>query len=441
MIIKKKELIEALEVAKRFTAKDIPSVSKVCFDTKKQQLIATDLHSWVTVGLEMEDAYVAKGETRHENWPEEDFRTELMGLKKAQLENLAGEYMGMEVAGTKAEITEFIIRESIIAADEENYRGDEKYLKETFLVDPVLLLNAVKTLSGDMVELVGQEHEQDEYDCLVPRWLSISGYYKGIMTQSPAMFPEPAFEVNRANKFKFVCDLFYQELNFLNQIKPDPANMADFYHHVCFAGKEIVTTDGSRLHVVKKNCDALVDEDSQEQRFFVKKLMMQKLGAIAKDGALQVYADIGSRIEFSASKKNLVITMAWNEIQYPDYKPLIGMEGHDVKAKVSRVTWESMIEQATVLNDSDYKGIYLKFNSGISVETLNPDKGEYGRRFDYADENHEVEPPLEKGINGAYLKNLPTHDPMTFHMSRNENSIIFVEIDDTKLAAIMPMII
>jgi hypothetical protein len=434
MQIKKKELIEALEIAKKFTSHDGLVTEKVLFDSGKQRIVATDFYAWAFIGLNMESPNYVKAEAKHENWPEEDFRADLMTLKKAQLENLAG-YAGIEVAGTKAEITEVLIRESLIAADEELYKKEAKYLDESFLVDPNLLLNAVKTLVDETVEIKGQDYRQvdddeSEKSFNVPSWINIHGYFKGIMATSPGSFPDdPPMEPGSETQFR--CNLFQSDLEFIGQIKANKTSMADWHHFTKFGAEEIISTDGNRLHMIKRNCG--------NSDFFIKKKFLQKLGPIAKDEPFEVRSN-ESALELRLSKKSLsIVVNLETDIAYPETKVIMSMASHNVTARVTKTTWEKMIDQAIVLNDTDYKGIVLKFNSGMTVESVNPVKGEYGRRFDYADEGYEVEPSIMATLNGAYLKNLPVGQNMTFHLSENENSVVFVEIDKERIAAIMPM--
>jgi hypothetical protein len=70
MRIKRKDLVEALEVAKKFTATDFFGASNVWFDTENQKIVACDLTLSAEVELNMEDVYTAKPEATTD-WPEE----------------------------------------------------------------------------------------------------------------------------------------------------------------------------------------------------------------------------------------------------------------------------------------------------------------------------------------------------------------------------------
>ena len=437
MKINRKDLVEALEIAKRFTSSELPQTQLVFIDTRKQKIVATDLYAWAEIGLEINNVHTQKMEVsqKKSRWPEEGFRPDLMSLKKSQLENLA-EYMGIQVAGTKTEMVETIVRESMVAADEESSNDlEEVYLKESFLIDPLLLLYAVKTLSGDTVEIVGDRYYQVDCDTggafLVPQWINIHGYYKGIITLSPETYPEkPSFGFGKADKF--ICNLFRTDLEFINQVKADSSSMADFYHYVMFGEKEIVTTDGSRLYLLKR-------ESGYPAAFYLKKKLLQKICPVLKDGPLELYAKIGEVIEISIPKKNVKIITAWTDINFPAYNAVVSMESHEVSVGVSESTWKDMTNQATVMNDETYKGIVMKFNSGLTIESTNPTKGEYGRHFEYESRYSNIEPPIEFSIKGTFLKCLPVSKVMTFHLSKNQPSAMLVEIDNEKLAAIMPM--
>jgi hypothetical protein len=429
MRIKRKDLVEALEVAKKFTATDFFGAANVWFDTENRKIVACDLTLSAEVELNMEDVYTAIPEATTE-WPEEDFRPDLMSLKKSQLENLA-EYMGIQVVGTKNEMVKTIIRESMIAADEALGKLVLEPIMESFTVDPCLLLKAVRALETDEVEIKGDEYRQDG-NFWVPDILEIHGYYEAVSTISPMNFPEMDLESKGVEKF--VCDLFYNDLVFLGKVRSDPGDMRDHINNVCFAKSEIVSTDGGRLHLVRKDSDVL-----EENTFCVKKKILQKLLPIAKNGRIQVYADIGRSVKFISEDGKTKITMRWQDIPFPDYKPLLENYSIHKSVTIKEDTWKQMLAQANVLTDTDHSGIVLKFNSGITVNSYNPEKGVYTRSFAYAEGTDEIDPPVEIALNGSFLKDLPTHDPMTITLSDDTVLPVFVGIDDTKLAIIMPM--
>ena len=422
MRINRKELIEALENTRKFTG-DGFGIGNVHFDTQNQKIVACDLSTWAEVGLEMKEAYCAQQIST--NWPEKDFRADLMALKKSQLENLC-EYMTIQATGTKAEIVETIIRNSMIAADEEK----AGILTETFLVNPDLLLRAVKTLNSEEVEIAGQDYEQ-ENGFLVPRYICVHGYYEGIHTVSPENFPEI---VSVLETRQFMCDLFYEELAFLCKVKGDPQIMADYLHHVCFADTEIVSTDGNRLHIVRRKVANLAE--NEQEKLCIKKKALQKLIPLAKDGVIRVYGDPGRALEFVAGK--LKVTMAWNQVQFPDYKGVIDRSNATNTVTVKTEIWKQMLQQANVLTDSDHMGIILTFNSGIAVNAFHPEKGEYKRMFEYAN-RCKVDPDVTMGLNGSFLKDIPTlQNQLTISFSDNEKPV-FIDIDGEKLAVVMPM--
>ena len=424
MRINRKELIEALENTRKFTG-DGFGIGNVHFDTENQKIVACDLSTWAEVGLEMKELHSTQAISN--NWPEKDFRTDLMGLKKSQLENLC-EYMGIQATGTKAEIVETIIRNSMIAADEEK----AGILTETFLVNPDLLMRALKTLNTEEVEIIGQNYEQ-ENGFLVPRYICVHGYYEGIHTVSPENFPEI---VSPLKTRQFMCDLFYEELAFLCKVKGDPQIMADYLHHVCFADTEIVSTDGNRLHIVRREV-ANLPESEEGGKLCIKKKVLQKLIPPAKDGVIQVYADPGRALEFIAGK--VKATMAWSEVQFPDYKGVIDRSTATNTVTVKTETWKQMLQQANVLTDNDHMGIILTFNSGIAVNAYHPEKGEYKRMFEYANDKCKVDPDVTIGLNGAFLKDIPTlQNQVAISFSDNKKPV-FIDIDGKKLAVVMPM--
>ncbi len=67
-----------------------------------------------------------------------------------------------------------------------------------------------------------------------------------------------------------------------------------------------------------------------------------------------------------------------SELAYPDYTTIVKQDFKDIT--VPKAGFENLLRQANAITDAGFFGAVFKFNGGITVSAVHPEKGEFENR-------------------------------------------------------------
>lgn len=462
MKIKKGELIKALEISKRFIAKSSSNIAlqRVYLDADRQRVFATDTTAFLSYPLDMREADI-----EYENpgdWPTEDLREKLSGLLKADLETMCADLeISLPKKTTKDQIITAIIRQKMIEADEKS--GEKETMPVQICVDPGKLLEIVRSLDVSSNDDVGLSFEDIKFPQdggkPYPHFLSIDGLFRAICVYNPTMFPsQPEYEGPYAKVLEGGGDTF----KFVLKVPlPESAQERDFMKTIALAGFEIgsclAATDGSRLHSQGVQFENV--ELARKKRWLFPAYVLRNMQTVMKSDANQRFEMHGSDnsswvwfkmpIGFNNEKADLFVIDQSELMDFPDFKEVLKLE-FDKTAVIKSENLKALLKQAKVLANSEYHGVELVFNGGLSACMNNPLLGDYQRENFPFEENSHFDPEITVAVSVELLSQAmnDAYNNVKIGLKPNDdnevNTPIMFDIDLTspscgRKAFIMPM--
>ena len=396
----------ALNVAKKFTMKGgfLPICQTILFDPENQRIAATDLDTAVVIPLEMTDY-------EREITIETDSK-ELTEKKKTELVELC------KAAGISVEKTDK--KPDLI---KKLSQPEKKTFIESFCADRKFI-DMVKTTETETINLHIEQAEGENLFKASIFKLTIGENFKSIFVNSKEDFPITDIPEN-----PHTVDLDKTQIGKMAMIKTnDDAGFV--LNCVLFDGEnnKLVSTDGHRLHML----DCKLDTD---EKILVNSVALRKICTCIKD----------EKISLSCSQENTVMKV--NDItvvsrnhdgKFPDYKSVLGSK-LSMKVDVNKEALKKACEQSLILADSQYLGAKFCFNGGISVSTINPERGKY-EKFNIPLKK-KVDPEITLGLNAQYVKEAMTAfdgDEVNIRLKDQLSPLVFSAHEDFS-ALIMPM--
>lgn len=238
--------------------------------------------------------------------------------------------------------------------------------------------------------------------------------------------------------------LYYDVLTAENisQVKAVKGHADDHRPHIIgalfnFRDGELVKTDGSRLHI---STIGTAPYDSVLVPMKSLNILLHN-GLKKKIGMLRV------------SKNNMFIKLGDDAYlcsrlldgEFPEYHSIIDREacGYLVTSDSDLIT--DLIKEAKAITADHYKAILFNLNSHITVNSTNPDIGDFSKTLDPTEPAWYLGPELEIAYNPGYLleaiAQLPA-DQQTLSMKITSGGVgpcVIESLDRTFRAAVMPM--
>lgn len=413
MKIKKDDLVVALDHARKFAMKggSLPICQKVLFDAENQRLMATDLDTSVYVPLEMTDY------SRQIAVPVAT--VDLSDKKKDELVKMCKD---ADVPVSKKD-TKASLLEKLPTAKAEKSRT----FVESFCVNPGDLLNMVKTTESDIITMTVEQNVGENLFNATDYRLTIGENFKSIYVMSADEFP-------RVNipEIKHTVDLERSQIQKVLVITEDKDTTSDRMAAVLFDGKKnrLVKTDGHRLHML----DIKLDMD--EQQILVPSEALKKVISAGKNETISVSCSE----KFTKLQVNGIIAVTRNvEGKYVDYETVLDSK-RPVKVTVKKDALEKACDQALILISNMYQGAKFTFNEGISVEVINPDKGNY-EKMDIPLKRR-IDPPIEVGLNMRFVRDALRgidNENVTIRMHRDKSTALVFTGHCNFTGLVMPM--
>lgn len=429
MKVVKKDLVEGLKMVKGFCSKkSFPELGKVLIDGPGQRIVATDLQSRAEVSVKLTD-YQQKvtGEKSDVVYPDEDFTADLKSLKVAQLADLC-EYAGID-AGEKPKKADMV--EKIFSASESSAQAEEKLpapeteVDECFLVDPDHLLKIVNSENaGDVIDLHVEDFVQSGLwsQGVTAIALAVGEHFQRIPLGDANDFPaDQQHEWTKSGVF--TGDIFRS----LTDVCPCKLDAPPFHKVVMFdQANNLVSCDGNRLHIVKHVFTTPKDLTISAE-------CLKGLSKIAGDKEIIMSVDkTGEWVQFQYEK--MTVTTRDEDTAYPDYAAVVDvMAGHEVEIENKEI--KSLMNQVGLIAGT----AEFVFNSGLNVEAIDADKGEY-RRIDIPFLKGKVDPEMTIRLSTEYVSQALKHlgDKVVIKMTDPAQPVFFESGDNFK-AVIMGM--
>jgi len=321
MKIERKELISALNKAKRFTASeaDMLILQLVLIDGANQQIVATDIDTRCEVPVSIRD-----------------------------------------------------FKRKVKSPD-----GSEVEIDEKFCVDPGNLLKIVHALDiqdGQDVSLVPGEFEfpaveesMFEGDLAKPLALTVGEYFQKLIIKPAEDFPKWT-DVTKSDK---IMSITGNNLKRVAEICSD----SDFeYREVVMFDcdrQQIVASDGVRLHILK------TPDLKGKDGFTIQHGAVKGVAALA--GSEEVFVMLcGTKRRVQFIGDGFTVTSRITGVEFPDYADRIREKSaHHVV--VHRETFRKAVTQANLICGKDHSLATLSFNKGVSISIENPSKGLFSR--------------------------------------------------------------
>ena len=405
MKCKKKDLIQGLSTLGKFTSKLSPVV---LIDGPGQRMVATDFTTYAMCPIKVTDFT----RTVEKNVapiicpkPDDDFTKAMKALKKEALLEICSAF-GIEDPGTNPKRVEAIYTaaEADAAAHQEFLNalpGKKKEgVDELICVDPKLLLDMVRAdsaKSDDQVELRVQSFSTNDLFQVTASALQVGDYYGSVPLKTTEDFPGiPKFNGKP-------CGIITGELlgaltsASITKETVDGVEVAPFKQSLHFdhENQNIVSTDGSRIHIVH-------NEFTAPANLNVPAASMKVLATMAKKDPIDMkVTDDASLVRFSIGKTLIVTIRNDSDLEFPSYLGIL----NDPMATVEMDTdaLSEVLNQVAVA--ADEKPAKLTFNGGLNVECSNDNRGDYERaNVPYCKGSGPVEPEITSSYNVKFLR-------------------------------------
>lgn len=208
--------------------------------------------------------------------------------------------------------------------------------------------------------------------------------------------------------------------------------------HVCnmlLTAKEIVSTDGSRLHWLKKDTD-------MSRPLFIEKGLATKLACLG-DAKFGTVGDADTTFCFAVfAYPNMLILNRENVGEFPRFEEIIWRKGgHVFTANTSE--FQALMEKFAMLTSDNYKGVLMDIHSeNLYVSYTNPDWGEVEKEEIAA--SCSATESIRVAVNPNFvvdaLKAIRT-EKVEVSVISEERPLIFYEPDarENFMAVVMPM--
>lgn len=332
MKIQKDALVVALDTAKKFVAKNgcLPIIQRTLFDPENQRLEATDLETTAFIPLEMDD-------------------------------------YSREISVPKTD--------------------EKKQFIEAFCVDPVDLLDMVKSTDEENIRISVEQEEDENLFKTESYRITVGENFYSIYVQAKAEFPELTI-----SKTEDVAEVEPALIN--NMIIATTKDEMGFQlNTVLFDGEKnrLVSTDGHRLHMID------IELALDNQMVFPAEAL-KKAACVA--GKEKIYISCDEK-HVKMDVNGLTILGRNPDVKFPDYEEVLTDE-LPIEVSVEKEALEKACTQALILTSDHYAGSCFSFGNGISVEMTNAEKGTYEKtNIPFAGK---VDPEICVGINTRYVR-------------------------------------
>lgn len=390
MKVNREKLIAALKIANKVTKKgnqNFPALRCVLLDGPGQRLVATDLEISVMLPLTISDF-------------EKEVPAEIPDISEIddvdELRAFAERY---DVELSKSIKKADTMRVKITAALHEKMAGETKVIKEQFVLPCEDLKKIVESLTEEELEMTA---EVEKGGIITRPIVRIGEKFQDLYTLDIGEYP--VFEIPEMENSTSA------RVSLAEMMQVATATIAEDsgfkLSGVYFDLKErcIVATDSHRLH---KNPIYAIEGNEERVSFF---MPVDALGVIkaalpspGKDETDEVTVEYDNGYFRIMPYDSALIAVRALESKFPDWKSVVKDPAHTIVVDKKAVS-ETM-KQALALANESYGALKMKFNGGLDVEMVNPDKGSYQsmnvpvKAKSYPDDAEEI----VVGLKGKYL--------------------------------------
>lgn len=391
MKINRKELEKAVKMASKVVngKSNMPILSAVIIDGERQCMEGTDLEMYLHYDLEISD-YVR--DNKSEEIPSEfQVQENLSELSGPQLKNLAEDYgITVPVKGKVGEIRE-AIAEACVKADAQESKVFEKFCMSCSGLQKILA-----TIEDEVVEI--REAEADVSLIGNSPRVRIGENFHSLIAFNPDEFPA----LPEAPDVKYDTRVSMKKADLENVVvaaagKEDSGFVLNVVHFD-LDGEVMLATDGHRMHIAKLHtCEK---GGMTEVTLPAGAVKMVKVMADA-DGLVHLGYGGGNFRCTDRGKASVQIRAV--DSSFPDYKQVMPNPENQKTVTLEKEALEKPLHQAATLVDNHYAGFKVKFNGGIDLETVNPERGTWAKTSipilskSYGDEE------VEMGLNTRFV--------------------------------------